>query len=136
MLLNEPSQFLVSHKYDGKILAIELSDGNVDYEFKNRKIYINVTLDAEIVENMPEFDLRKNEVYKKIEEDFSKRIASDLEELINLFVQNNTDAVGFENLYYKKYRQQNPNILQKYDVEINVKVSINKKGLIYEVDYE
>ena len=136
LLLNEPSNFLISKKYNDKVLAVELSDGNVKYTFSKDQILIDINIDGEIVENMPEFDLRKNETYGKLEDDFAKILEKDITELINIFVKENTDAIGLEKLYYKKYRKTNENILNTYDITVNTNVKLNKKGLIYEVNYE
>ena len=136
LLLNEPSSFLISKSYGDKLLAIELKQVTTDYKFENNIITINVKIDGEIVENMPEFDLRKDESYEKIANDFQHLLKKDIENLIQIFVKNNTDAIGLENMYYKKHRKEISNILTTFDIKVTTQININKKGLIYEANYE
>lgn len=135
-LLNMPLNMVITKEYDNKLLAVNLYDGNVSYEFEGNNIYVTFDCEGEIVENLPEFDLRREETYLKISKDFSKKVSDDIDRLINYLVSENIDAVGFENMYYKKYRKENPKILKDMNIIVNANVTVNKKGLIFEVEYE
>ena len=136
VLLNNPNNLLVQKKYNEKTIAIKLYDGKTNYEFSQNKINIKVSLEGEIVENLPEFDLRKDETYIKLSNDFSKQVTKDLEKFISLLIKQNTDVLGLENMYYKKYRKTKDDILQACNIKVKAEVKINKKGLIYEVENE
>jgi len=136
LLLNMPLNMNITKEYDGKLLAVNLYSGSVNYKFEDRKIIVKVSAEGEITENLPEFDFRKEESYLKVSKDFSQKVTNDIQELINYFVNKNLDILGLENLYYKKYRKSNPNILREYIIKVEADVKINKKGLIFEVNYE
>lgn len=132
ILIGEANNILVQKKYNKKPVSVNLFDGKTKYNFENNKIIIDITIDAEIKENMPEFDLRNDKTYQELSKDFSSLVTKDIQNLIDIIKKNNTDILGLENLYYKKYRQSKKNILD-YDIEVNAIVKINKRGLIYEL---
>ncbi|MBQ6841073.1 MAG: Ger(x)C family spore germination protein [Bacilli bacterium] len=136
LLLNEQTNFLVSRKYDDKEVIINIADGKSDYNFENKTITIDISIEGEIRENMPEFNLRKEQTYIDLANDFEKTIKSDIEDLLSSLTKENLDVLGLENMYYKKTRKENDSILKYYNIKVNVNLEINKKGLIFEVEYE
>ncbi|MBE6147968.1 MAG: Ger(x)C family spore germination protein [Firmicutes bacterium] len=133
LLLDQPLALITTKNYKNKTVAINLYDGKVKYEITKNKIKIDIQIEGEISENLPNFDLRKEKTYIDLGKDFSTKLTNDIQKLIDYLVQENLDVIGLENRYYKKYRKSNKNILQNCDIRVDAKVTINKKGLIYEV---
>lgn len=136
LLLGQNLNMVITKDYNDKTMAVNIYDGSAEYDFDKNKVKIKINIEGEIRENMPEFDLRDEESYIKLSNDFSSKVTKDIQDLINYLIKEDCDVIGLENLYYKKYRQPYPNILQNINIELNANVIINKKGLIFEVNYE
>ncbi len=116
-----------------KYLTINLyQNKNTNIEFEDEGIIIKSKLDATIIEDSCHYDFRFSEIYTKLEKEFEPIIKEKFAEVIKLLKQNQTDILGINNQYYKKYQTYLNNWYDKqflYEITVN----INKNGLIFEV---
>ncbi len=136
MLSQNISNTLLSKKYKGKNFAIGTKSVNFKLDIDKDKIIIKGSLEGIIKENNPGLDLNKIKTYKKINKDFSKLIEDEIIALIKHLQNSHSDILGFEDIYYKKYNQDNYNLWITNEVEVNVDLRINKQGYIFEVNNE
>lgn len=96
----------------------------------------SITLDlkslALVVDNEPEMDLLNEENYQKLNTDYSEIMREKIIYIFKIMQKNNSDLLGIKDLYYKKNREELGDIWTKYNINVNVKLSINKKGIIYD----
>lgn len=123
----------------------EYSDGNVTINITYSNVKIDVTSDelsfkldlkGRLIENNPAFDLKKEEIYKMLNNDFEEIIKSDIEKFIKNIQKNQSDILGLQEIYYKKTRKENNNLWIHSKVNVSVNLQINTKGFIFEVANE
>ena len=68
--------------------------------------------------------------------DFKSIIENRINNLFSTIKQYNTDIFGIDNINYQINRKEIKNYWLNQDIRINIDFNIDKKGLIYEVDYE
>lgn len=135
-LINKESNYLLTKNYDNKTFAINVYKTQVKYDFQDKKIKILINLDAEIKLNEPNFDLKDEDLYPKLNEDFSSIAKLKYEGLIKELKKSETDPLGIANKYYKKTREKQRDYFYALDTEIEVKLNINRNGFTYEAKYE
>lgn len=112
--------------------TISLYKTSVEYEVNKDKITIKVGGEGLVKEIESKIDLENKDSYEYL----SRTIGQDMKDDINRFLEetlnNDSDLLGLQDKYYKKYKKEMKDI--KYDVEVNIK--INKNGTIYEVLYD
>lgn len=123
-------------KYDNKNFAITITGSKTDIDVSNDEININLNLKGRVIENNPNLDLKEEKTYKKINEDFEKVIKNDVENFIKVLQENNSDILGFQEIYYKKYRKENKGLWLKSKINVQVDLKVNTKGFIFEVKNE
>ena len=135
LLINNCNGSVFTKKYEDKndIISITLYDSNVDISINNNKIKIDGTLQALLLDNTTKLSVEKYDDLNKINNDFKKIIEKNLKEFIKKLQKDKTDILKLSDKYYKKHRKENNNLWQYLDIEIDLKVKINKKGLIFEV---
>lgn len=107
-----------------------------DIKIEPFKDYVKVSgkLNGRINENNCNYDLRNQDVYKKLESEFTKIIENKLDDIILKLKKNDSNVLSIGKNYYNKYRE--PNYFywtkQKFIYELDLK--INKKGVIFEVE--
>ena len=108
---------------------------NTDIKIDMNKKYISLkgTVNAEIIDNPLNYDIKDEQVLKKIEDTFSKQLNNNIKDLIEILQNNNSDILGITNNYYQKKRIKNNKLWLRNDIKNNIKVKISKKGIIYEV---
>lgn len=121
-------------KYDNKIFTINVNNSKTTIEVTKDKIKISANLVAEVLENNPEFNLKDEDTYKRLNKDFEKVIQKDIIDFIKLLQDEECDIFGFQEIYYKKYRKENKKLWLTSDIEVKVDLKINTKGLIFEVN--
>lgn len=134
ILNGEKINTIITNYYDDKQISIKLFNGSVKYSFDN-KINVTINLEGEILENTSSLDLKKEDTYKKLQNDFSIIINEELNNIFLILKQNNLDTVGLNDKQYKKSKIDNPNILKK-DISIYINLVIDRKGLIFKVKNE
>ena len=89
------------------------------------KIIVNTDLEGKILENNAEFNLKKPDNYKKLNEDFAKLIEQDIKEFIKVLQQNESDILGMQERYYKSTRKENKGLWKSAEITVNVNLKIN-----------
>lgn len=135
-LINQKDcNLLLTNYYDNDLLTINLYESNTDIKIKNNEIFLNVTALGEIKNNTTNFDLIDEEVYKKLNIDFSNNLNKKLTYFIDELKKEDIDLLKVNETYYQKTGKKY-NIFNLYDIKINSNVQIDKKGLIFNIDYK
>lgn len=135
ILNDDKANTIITKYYDDKAFSIKLFNKDIKYSFNDKNINVNILLEGEILENTPNFDLRKEETYKKLEKEFNNILYDDFNNIFNILKNNKIDSLGLNNKQYKKSKKNNKNILDN-NININIKFAIDRKGLIFKVDNE
>lgn len=136
LLNGDKNSMLITHNYDNLPLSIKIYFSKVEYEFKNNKINISIKAEGEIKENLPDFDLKYENTYIKLEKDFKEILENDVTDFLKILKDNNSDILGLEDKYYKKTRKTINNIMDVFNIEVKIDLKVNKKGLVFGVNYE
>lgn len=137
ILTNYSSEALFKAKCENdKYIIIRTYDSNTSINPKDDKVIINIDLKAKIDENFCDYDLDEPSVYNDIEDKMVKVIEKDFMNVINIIKENKSDILKIGKKYYNKTRKEDFSSWLKKDIELNVKLNVNKKCLIFEVDYE
>lgn len=134
ILNNNCTDAVFNKKYkNNELISITLYDSNLNIKITNNKIKITGTLEGLLLDNTTDLSVEKFDDLNKINKDFKNIIEKDIKKFIKELQKDKTDILKLSDKYYKKYRKQNNKIWQYLDVETDIKVKINKKGLIFEV---
>lgn len=107
--------------------TIKIYKKKIDYEVKKDEIVIKVNAYGKVEKISDKYDLEKEDSYEKLEKEINKSIKNETIEFLNKTLENNSDLLGLENKYYKKFRREKENIKYKVDVS----TTVNKNGTIY-----
>ncbi len=119
--------------YDKGNVAISITYSATDINVLDDEIKLNVELKGRIVENNPNFDLKNEKSYAKLNKDFAKLIEDKITDFIKVLQKNESDVLGLQEIYYKKNRKDNHNLWTHANVNVSVNLKINTKGFIFEV---
>lgn len=133
ILRNEIRKPLFNLYYEGDSFAIALYDIKSKIGVTKDEIKVDAVYRAKIMNNGPNFDIKNAEVLTALDEDFSKLLNEKLEAFIRKTQEANTDFLGLAHAYYVKSRDKNDELWQHAKISTNVKVVINKKGLVYSI---
>lgn len=90
-----------------------------------------IEIDANgILDEMDDIDLDDKETVQEITDIINKEISDKAKEFVGKLILNNSDILGFKKVYYNKKRSKLES-LSDIDYQVNVKVSLNRKGLIF-----
>ena len=132
---NEIQNTLITHKCgDNKFFTVEIMDSKTDIKSDKYNIDINVTSEGNINEITCNYDLKKINDIKKIEEETNKEITELLKKSIdNIISKYNSDIFGFYDLIYKsdpKFYEKEIIELSKLKINVKAKVILQGKGNI------
>ena len=113
--------------------SIAIYNSKIDINMNN-SINISGSVNAEILQNNPNYNIKNSQVLKELEEDFTNILNNNIVLLITKLQENNSDVLGLTNNYYKTNRIKNNKLWLYKDINSNVDLIISKKGIIYEVD--
>lgn len=119
--------------YENGNVTISVNGSKTEIDITSDKIIINTKLDGKILENNPEFNLKDTEIYEKLNKDFGNIIKDDINNFVKILQENNSDILGLQSIYYKKYNKENKNLWLNAKIEVNVDLKINTKGFVFEV---
>jgi spore germination protein KC len=122
--------------YNNKPFIISISNVKNNIKIDNATITINSDMEAKVLENNSNLDLKDTNVYNMLNSDFSNIVKEDIISFIKLLQDNKTDLLGLQDIYYKTYNKDNYYLWEVSNVDINIDLKINYKGFIYEVDHE
>lgn len=116
--------------------TIKINNSMTKIDIKHDKIIINTKLEAKIIENDNNYNLKDFKVYQKLEKDFTKIIKNDIKKFIKILQKNKSDILGLQDKYYKKYRVKNNNLWEHAQINVKVNLKINMEGFIFKVENE
>lgn len=122
--------------YDKGNVTITVNSSDFTIKVLKDKIIVNSNLEAKILENNAEFNLKDTFSYKTLNKDFGKLIEQDIKEFIKILQRNKSDILGLQEKYYKNTRKKNQGLWTSAEIEVNVNLKINTKGFIFEVKNE
>ena len=116
--------------------SITIADykSNVSIEPGKDKIVVRATINARISESTCSYDLKDAGTYLKLESEFSKVIEEELDQVLKEFQIYQSNALNIGRSYYNKYREKDFYLWTRQDIEYDIDLKINKKGLTFEVE--
>lgn len=133
ILTKNVNALIFDKNYDNKVVAISITNSNPKIEVTKDKIKIDLKLAGKVIENNPNFDLKDEKSYQKLNEDFGEIIANKVTDFISILQTNESDILGLQDIYYKSTRKENKGLWKNALIEVNVDLKINTKGFIFEV---
>ena len=123
-------------EYEKGNVTINITGSSTDIKVTKDKIKIHAKLEGKILENNPDFDLKNEKTYQKLNKDFDEVITKDITNFIKILQKEKSDILGLSDIYYKNTRKENHNLWLNADIKIDVDLKINTKGFIFEVKNE
>ena len=102
----------------------------------HKDIIITGKVNAEILDNKFNYDLKNPQVINSLEKEFTNILNTKIKELLFFLQNNKSDILGITNNYYQMTRNKNDLLWFNSDINTKVKVIISKKGIIYEVKHD
>lgn len=118
--------------FDSDDNVINIYKKDVSYDIKKDKITINIKGMGRVKKINEDIHLEDKGSYKVIEKSIQEKIATEVEEFIDEAQENESDLVGFKDLYYKVYSKEKDDI--PYEVKVDIKITRN--GAIYETIHD
>ena len=109
--------------------TIKIYNKKISMEVKDNIIEINIKVDGQISKINKDVNLKDEDSYGKLEKLMNKEIEEETILFIDTILDNDSDLLGFKNIYYKKYKKN----INSFKYKVNVSTTINKNGTIYEV---
>ena len=138
ILMNNNPNVIIKHECEkDKYITVKVYKSKPKYRLYKNNFYINLNMDGEIVENNCDIDLDDINEYKKITKNITNDFNNDLNNFLDKTKNLNSDLLGINKKYYNKYRKRKKDYFMNTSYKTNVKLNLNKKGLIFEVkDYD
>lgn len=109
--------------------TIKIYNKKISMEVKDNIIEVNIKVDGQISKINKDVNLKDEDSYSKLEKLMNKEIEEETILFIDTILDNDSDLLGFKNIYYKKYKKN----INSFKYKVNVSTTINKNGTIYEV---
>lgn len=109
--------------------TIKIYNKKISMEVKDNIIEVNIKVDGQISKINKDVNLKDEDSYGKLEKLMIKEIEEETILFIDTILDNDSDLLGFKNIYYKKYKKN----INSFKYKVNVSTTINKNGTIYEV---
>lgn len=118
---------VISYECDqNKYVTIELLNTKTDIKIKknNPEINLKIKTKGNLTSTMCNYDITKEKGIKEIENETSKEIKKQIENVINISKKNKTDIFYFRDLYYKKNTKYYKKISNYDDFYENLKINV------------
>ena len=119
---------------DNQNIVIAAYKSDVSIEPSKDKILVKATINARISENNCDYDFKNAETYPQLEKEFAQIIARDMDHVLKQFQVVESNALNIGRSYYNKFREKDFYAWTNMDIEYNINLKINKKGLTFEVE--
>lgn len=116
--------------------SISLLTGKPNVTITKNQINISGNVQGKILDNASEIDIKNTNNLEKINAKFTKSINEEFTNFFKIVQKSNADILGLSRQNYIKTRHKNNSFWHHLNVSCNIKFTINKKGLIYEVKDE
>ncbi len=126
----------ISKKFDNKYFTIAINDGSTNLNINKGSIYITGNLMGRILDNEANFNIKDEETLSYLDNEFSQELNTKFTSFLKTLQEKESDILGLTKKYYNKTRIKDENYWKHLDINSSINYYINKKGLIYEVDYE
>ena len=136
ILRNEYYRPTFSKTYGDSLFTISLLTGKPNIKVTNKNIKVTGTLSGKIMDNQTEYNIRNLQTIENINKDFSEILNEKIIDFLKEIQDKKSDILGLSRNYYQKNRKKDANFWQDIPIISTTKFQINKKGLIYEVNYE
>ena len=101
----------------------------ISYKVEKDMIIIDVAGDGRVKEVSEDFNLENVKDYNDIEKLINEQIRKEIEDFLHETISNESDLLGLKDKYYKKYKKQ----MKDISYQVNVDITLNRNGTIYEV---
>ena len=118
---------------ENKNVVIADYKSDVSIEPGKDKILVKATINARISESTCDYDLKKADAYTELEKEFTKIVEEEMDRVLKKFQIYESNALNIGRSYYNKYREKDFYLWTKQDIEYDINLKINKKGLTFEV---
>lgn len=109
--------------------TVNFYKNKISYDITKEKIIINIKAYGKIMKISPDIDLSKTSDYEKLENEMNEKIEEEVNAFFDETLNNDSDIMGLNDKYYKKYKKS----MNEIKYEVNVDVKISKNGTMYEV---
>lgn len=133
LLRNESVKPVFNLEYEGTSFTISIYDNSTKFDVTSDKIKVKGEYKAKIMNNVPNFNVKNEKVLKELNENFSKLLKEKIEEFIKITQEAHSDSLYLADAYYKSTRDKNDLLWDHAEIESDIKVTINKKGLIFNI---
>lgn len=123
-------------EYDGYVFVINICEVKTNIDVESSNILVNLELEARILENNPNLNLKDTDTYNMLNNDFESIIKDDIYNFVKMVQSSKSDILGLQELYYKSNNKDNKKLWETADIDVNVNLKINYKGFIFEVENE
>ena len=123
-------------EYDNNLFIINICNTKTNIDVESSSIKLKVDLEAKVLENNPNLNLKDTDTYNMLNNDFSTIIKDDIYNFIKMIQSKKSDVLGFQELYYKSKNKDNKKLWETADIEVDINLKINYKGFIFEVENE
>ena len=117
ILNNSNMTYLFNSSIDNKNFTFKAMKVKSKINYQNNKFTIEINASG-ILDEMEDINIAK------------EKITNETKKFINTLITNNSDIFGLKKVYYNKNRTK-PHNIKNINYEVNVKVSLNRKGLIF-----
>ncbi len=113
--------------------VLSIYDSKIKIEAMDNKIKISGTLNGRINADACGYNFRDVDTYEILEKDFTNIISNKMDNIIDIFKMEESNALSIGKIYYNKYRKENYLLWTQQDFVYDLDLKINKKGLIFQV---
>ena len=128
LLNNVKSEYFYKINYQGKSLVYRVSSHKAKLYYKD-KINVDIKLNGSFIE-VEDIDLLNDHTLKEVLKVLEKKIKNDIDNLIIILKDNESDILVFKKAYYNQNRSK-INTIKNLDYQINLDLSLNREGLIF-----
>lgn len=125
MLNKEKTKFMLETQND----TYKIYKYDIEKKIEKDKVKISVKADARLFGKSTSESFTKKEL-EKLESEISIVLKNKINESVTYAKNNYVDIYNFSDLYYKKYGKKDKKIFAKMNYDVEVKVTLNEKGLL------
>lgn len=129
LLNNIKSLYLYHINYNNNDLIYKIISSKSKLKFQNNKLIITCNING-IFDEMEKANLKDNDEIKKLLSLLETTIKKEITTYIDTSIDLESDTLGIKKKYYNETRKELKN-LKNIEYEINLKVSLDRKGLMF-----
>lgn len=129
LLINNTDSLYYKLNHNNGYIVIRVFEGNSKIKIRNGKIVISIDVNSLIDEANTEINTLNDENIKKLNKQMEYAIKNDVEKLLKILKEKDSDVLGLNDVLYKTYGNVK-NDWKEMKIEIKVNNEITKKGLL------